>query len=202
MRVVLSLCVAAAVGCGSGTQAGNAGSSGTATVNGTIHGRQITAADASSAVVPVTWNGFSLQAGGVVISSAANICATLTASKQPRSWQSLVLGVAQQQGATFAAPTGPGVFNVITSAPTDSKVALVYFRTTDDRCADLGPNADAAATSGTVTLTSVGATYTGSFEVTFDTGEHVTGSFRAPACPGVVPVVQSLLGSGTPPACE
>jgi len=39
------------------------------------------------------------------------------------------------------------------------------------------------ASSGTVTFTSVGSRYAGSFELSFGFGEHVTGTFDAPVCP-------------------
>jgi hypothetical protein len=201
MRFLLYIPVLAALAaCGPGMDDGS-DSTGTATVNGTIHGRQITAADASSAVVPASVQGFSFTAGAVVISSAANICSTVSAGKQPRNWQTLVLGVAQQQNGNVGPPTAPGVYTIITGLSFDSHIAVAYFRATDANCADLGLTADAAAVSGTVTLTSVTPAFTGSFDLTLDTAEHITGSFKAPACAAIASVVQSAQG-GTAPACQ
>jgi hypothetical protein len=201
MRFLLCISVSAALAaCGSGMDGGS-NSTGTATVNGTIHGRQVTAEDASSAVVPASVQGFSFQAGAVVISSAANICATVSSGKQPRNWQALVLGVAQQQNGTVGPPTAPGAYTIITGLSFDSKIAVAYFRATDASCADLGPTADALATSGTITLTSVTPAFTGSFDLTLDTGEHITGSFKAPGCPAIASVVQTVQGGATP-ACQ
>jgi hypothetical protein len=188
--------------CGSGMDMGGSTSTGTATVNGTIHGRQVAASDAQSAIVPASVQGFSFQAGAVVISSAPGICATVGAGKQPRNWQTLVLGVAQQQNGTIGPPTSPGAFTIITGLSFDPQIAVAYFRATDANCADLGATADAVAISGTVALTSVSTTYTGSFDLTLDTGEHITGSFRAPGCPAIASVVQSAQGGGTAPACQ
>ena len=41
------------------------------------------------------------------------------------------------------------------------------------------------ATAGTITFTSVGNRYAGSYDLTFDFGDRATGTFDAPGCPGL-----------------
>lgn len=50
----------------------------------------------------------------------------------------------------------------------------------------------ALGNSGTVTLSSVGGgSYSGTFDVTFSTGDHVTGSFDASNCAGFTTYLNS-----------
>ncbi len=52
----------------------------------------------------------------------------------------------------------------------------------DATCVNNADN-DALADSGTVVLTGVsGGTFTGTFDVVMDSGDHVTGTFDAPTC--------------------
>jgi hypothetical protein len=61
--------------------------------------------------------------------------------------------------------------------------AVGLFAATDASCNVLSPPGVVQASSGTVTFTSVGSRYAGSFELSFGFGEHVTGTFDAPVCP-------------------
>jgi hypothetical protein len=198
MRIAICIGVAAALACGSGTGGDGTSSGGTASASGTINRRQVTLVDAASAVVPLQYQGVSFQGAGVLLSSVPDICVVATTGKQPRSLQSLVIGLTERQGTTLVAPTGPGAFDVVTGLTGAQRAAVAFFRVTDNLCVDV-PDADAIATGGQVQLTSVGATYTGSFTLTFPTGESVTGSFRAPACPGIATILQEIEGGSAPP---
>jgi hypothetical protein len=61
--------------------------------------------------------------------------------------------------------------------------AFALFVANDAACHTLSPPGVVQASSGTVTFTSVGSRYAGSFDLFFGFGEHVTGTFDAPDCP-------------------
>jgi hypothetical protein len=149
-------------------------------------------------VVQTTVSGVPVQLGGILVSSASGICSTLTSGKQPKSWQYLALGAAEQQGSTIGPPRSPGAFTIITGPTTETRIAVAQFHETDASCTDLGAAGDASAVSGTVTLTTVGLSYAGSFDLMLDTGERVSGLFKAPGCGAAALVLQSA----PPPICQ
>jgi hypothetical protein len=67
------------------------------------------------------------------------------------------------------------------------------FSATDSVCAASLANTVRAST-GTITLTAVGNRYTGSYDLTFDFGDRITGTFDAPVCTGIDPL---QAGQGT-----
>lgn len=196
MRFFLTICVAAALACGGAVTPTDL--TGSASFNGTVHGKPVTATDASSAVVQGNVSGVVVQSAGILISSAPGICSTLASGKQPKSWQYLALGAAEQQGSTIGPPRSPGAFTIITGPTTETRIAVAQFHETDASCTDLGAAGDASAVSGTVTLTTVGLSYAGSFDLMLDTGERVSGLFKAPGCGAAALVLQSA----PPPICQ
>jgi len=88
------------------------------------------------------------------------------------------------------APTGPGTYTIATSSSASGPVATGGFLDYDAACA---PTPRARATGGTVTVTSVvGDIYAGSFDLSLDTGEHVTGTFSPGGCPALDGPAQTL----------
>jgi hypothetical protein len=78
----------------------------------------------------------------------------------------------------------PATYNITTSIPAPDLqgniTAAEAFGAKTDACSS--PPSTAFATSGTITINTVGSSVTGSADVTFSDGGHVSGSFSAPMC--------------------
>jgi hypothetical protein len=174
----LALPALLALSCGGGSS----GTPGSGTLTGTIHGSSFSPRDAISGNVPSPAG----QQGVVVLTSAPGLCSLLTSGKAPRnSWFLILTAVQQQPDHTTAAPSAPGTYRLLD--PNAS--AFAVFLDIGDQCQDLGPGADAFGASGAVTFTSVGNHYAGSFDLTFDSSDHATGTFDAPGCPALAKLV-------------
>jgi len=165
----------ALAGC-SGRTSGGGGSSTSAggnVVNGTIAGSAVPIKDSMA----VYQNGPDVAYAIVVMTDAPNICASTQRQRTPPGSTSLSLGLIEGLGITSLSP---GTFQVTVSAG-EGNEAVVGYEVQDSSC-NLITGGD--ATSGTVTLTSVSSTsLSGTFDVTFPSGDEVTGSFDAPVCP-------------------
>jgi hypothetical protein len=181
LRAILgAMLLSLLIGCGSGSS----GSS--ASVNGTIRGKTMQVADTISV------GGATLQtstgpinAGVIAFSSSGGICGKVTAGQQPKSTQYLIFFVVDVNLTTgqTSAPVAAGAYTVFSGAgQPPSKLAEVLYSQTDTNCQAIVA-AGAAGLSGTVTLTSVsGGSYAGTFDVTLDSGDRITGSFSASNC--------------------
>ena len=117
----------------------------------------------------------------ILITNVPNLCPQL--GVQQRNWQFEILLFIPKVGEPGSfAPTAPGVFPVYTFGAPSGPQALVYFSVFDPD----GPLA--ANDGGNVTLTRVDDNgyadnrYSGTLDVTFIEGSHVTGSFSTGAC--------------------
>ena len=180
MRLLQGALVAV-IACG-GSGGTGVGPTGSATFSGSIHGAPFVPRDAVSANVSSPAG----QAGALVLSSTPGLCSLLTGGKAPKDTQLLIVSALKQQpDHTTAAPPSPATYTVLGPDST----AFPVFLSLDASCQDRGPDHDAFGTSGTVTFTSVGDRYAGSFDVTFDTTDHATGTFDAPGCPALAKLV-------------
>ncbi len=156
-----------------------ASTTGTASVNGTIAGRTIAAQDAVSNVATDATN-FSVAA--VLVADVPQVCAKVTAGQEPKSVQGIAFTLGTRTDAGISPPAAPGVYTVgpLDAAPLSGNFAWVVYGATDASCNTVTQR---DGTSGTVTLTDVhpGA-YSGTFDVTFSDGSHVTGSFTSARC--------------------
>jgi hypothetical protein len=192
MRIVAIAGVVALVACGGGGS-GPAGG----TFKGSIGGQTFDVKDAMSAVVQgTTTTSQTFRYGVVVLSRAPSICSEFTARKEPQANQYLLLEVADLSSSVADVPKGPGTYPIVV-APGQPTAAIAVYFATDATCTPIA-NTSSSATSGSVTLTNVGSTYSGSFDLTFATGDSVTGTFTAPGCAGL----ESLIESGAPTACH
>jgi len=189
VRLASLLAVAAvAASCGGSSSAGT--NQGTATFSGTVRGNTMTPRDASAAVVSFSANGVPGKAAVIAITSATGICSELTSGKEPKGTQYLVLTPFKiQPDFSSIPPPAPGTYTV---GALSIENAVAVFSGTD---ADCGVNlaSTARATSGQITLTAVGNRYAGSYQLTFDFGDVVSGTFDAPVCAADV----SQAGQGT-----
>jgi hypothetical protein len=178
--ILLSVCVA----CGGGSSGGN-------TVNGSIRGRSLQAADAISGNLVITPAGSAFNIGVIVLSSASAMCAKVTASQESKNSQYLALSVTDfSSSGQSNVPSGPGTYSLSSIAgQLPPKLATAVYLQTDGTCFT---SLAATGTSGTVTLTSASSgSYSGTFDITFDTGDHATGSFTASNCGGLSQFGQS-----------
>ena len=167
------------IGCGGGA-AGFPGGPGA--ITGTVHGQTFAIADTVSGVVPVTDVDGNIQHTAVIfMTTSADACADLTANVAHSNENYVLLGMSVITGQNFDAPTAPGAFTITTSAMNANWTA----QSLDATCR--ASNAlQARASAGTVQLTGVdGEAYGGTFDLTLDTAEHVTGEFGASACAAV-----------------
>jgi hypothetical protein len=187
--LVLALCA-----CG-----GGGGSNGGGSVSGTVGGISFPVASAISAI------GSNSQgtAAVVAMTSGDDACTQVeTNNTHPNETiVELELLDLNETAQTTSAPTAPGTYAVYdtngSAAPTSTSVAIVFAESAGSDCN--GGTGGGNGVSGTVTLTAANATtgvYSGTFDVTFDTGDHVTGSFNPEACTALG---ESTSGSAT---CE
>jgi hypothetical protein len=108
---------------------------------------------------------------GIVISSDPSLCSHLSAGELAHAFFLELLVGADNSQAAIAAQTY--AYTAGQNKALDGE--YLYY---DGQCT----LSDGGLKAGNVTLTGVGTTYAGTFDVTFDTGDHATGSFQAPIC--------------------
>ena len=169
------------------------GSSSSVTVTGTVKGQPIVAAENTSG--NVTFPGTTTIIGAIAITSKTGICTAAAANKEPNSLRSVIIlvGTRTAGSTSNSPPTDPGTYTVTTSG-SETKFAYVSVGQTDATCTTIDAQV-AQATSGTVTLTKVSnGSYAGSFDVTLDSGDHITGTFDATNCAALNAYVNSKSG--------
>lgn len=150
---------------------------GAATVDGTLDGQPFVPASATA-----FYDGFALV---VFLSSLPNACA-LVQQQQTGTYAASLTDV------TFAFDVGSLQSSVVVGAYTevidDNPGAYTFELQTDvwsSTCQHTG--SEQGGPMSTVNLTTVGTSYIGSFDVTFTSGDHLTGAFNAPFCAVDVP---------------
>jgi len=92
-------------------------------------------------------------------------------------------------------PSGPGSYTVVTNPLGIAKLAVAAYFAVDTNCQ---LSSTSAGNSGTVTLSSVGeGGYSGTFDVTFNSGDRVTGSFKASNCTALTTYLDSSMANLT-----
>jgi hypothetical protein len=171
--LAITLWVLGAAACGSSTS-GNVGKA-AATANGTTAGRPFMAEDAAGVVGTwMTQDGLVEEVDVLIAAGFNGICGRLQQPQNVGQASDAILAL-----ATFAAsPSGsvtPGTYPVTATGLTGALYgpSLAYCQSA----------ASETAQSGTVTFTAIdGATISGSFDLTFQNGDHLTGTFSAPVC--------------------
>jgi hypothetical protein len=157
---------------------GTPGAGGTATVVGTVGGMEVPATDAIAIVGPLvdTFGGFTQPGVAVVISNKSDLCSVVESNANPPNSAELIL-IVGTPGAV-----APGTYPTLTTAPPSETTnnALVTYEVADAACHVKMPH---GSRSGTVVLSTVSSTtVAGSFDVTLDSGDKLSGTFRAPVC--------------------
>lgn len=146
---------------------GGAGSS--ASFTGTVDGTTFHPVEAISAP------------GTITMSDRSGLCDLATRSIEPRSSHVLAIGVAEDDRKAVH----PGTYTVVDphTANRPLKAAFAVFVTVDAVCT---PPQRSSSASGTIVLTKVvDGAYTGTFDIVFQGGDHVSGSFDSASCSGL-----------------
>jgi hypothetical protein len=137
----------------------------------------------------------------IVVSSVATACSDDGAAppierKGSRAMTIRLMDVANGMTTT---PAAPGTYTIYpNSGSQPPKEALLEMYGLDDTCQQVDAQS-AQGQSGSVTLTSVaGGVFKGTFDVTLNTGDHLTGSFDPTACAALA----SLAANPQSPACD
>ncbi len=201
-RLAFLLLAALGLSCGGGL------GSGTASLSGTVRGEAQTPKGAVSSTATIETTVGPANVAVVVLSNPGGLCAEVSANREPKSAQYLLLflGVLSAQdggAATIIAPTAGGDFAVYSGVgqPASTSLAIVLAQTTDAACHDQTA-LDATGISGTVHVSNLGKGIAGSLDVMLAAGvdgngqptsalEHLTGSFSASDCPGLGALVSA-----------
>jgi hypothetical protein len=156
-----------------------------ASLAGTIHGMTFAMHDsASGEVVVTTATGAMLHTGAVFLTSSSGTCADIMSNQAHQNEKGVLIVMWDVVGTTTNAPTAGGTYSIYQGSGTSPpKAATFNAQATDATCKEIATDSAKGAT-GTVTLTGVsGMRYTGHFDVSLDSGDHVTGSFDPTECP-------------------
>jgi hypothetical protein len=161
--------------------------SATATFDGTVRGQAMQPKDAVSSPATVAFTSGSLPVAAIVIGDVPQLCGKVSANVEPKSSRLLLLFLADANTSNGAIQpaAGTGVFPVFTigSGSPPAHFAVASFGVDDDLCRQVD---SANAISGSVTLgANAGGAYTGIYDLTFDTGDRVSGSFHTTTCQGL-----------------
>jgi hypothetical protein len=182
-----SLIALALAACGGGNSphpdaaAPDAPANAPAVVNGNLGGAPFVPRDAIWTTDTADGFDFNGMSTILMITDFPNACANQMSGTGVPDGRLLmfVLGTTDATGASLPI-TQPGAYTVFTgTAPASSKLAEPYFEIDDAHCLR---SAHEFGASGTVTVGSATDPQMASFDVAFDNGDHVTGSYRATMC--------------------
>ena len=158
-------------------------------------------ATVSAAVTVPDGAGGSNSEAVIVLSSESTVCGDAGAMPpiERKNSRAMNIRLMDVTNGTTAAPTAPGTYTIYpNSGSQPPKEALFDVIGVDGMCQQVDTE-DAQGQSGTVTLTSVtGGVFKGSFDVTLNTGDHITGSFDPAACPALSAIAEPSQS----PACD
>jgi len=145
---------------------------GRATITGTIAGAAIRSVGVTALVGPITNSAGNFHEVLVAITNFPDACAVIGNLHNPSNGQVLMVSVAGTSDVV------PGTYSFLSSLSVG--LINVTYTARDSMCVRAS-GADTSA--GTVTLTAAGpSTVEGSFDVTLDQGDHLTGTFNTPVC--------------------
>jgi hypothetical protein len=152
-------------------------------ISGTIHGQTFDIQQAVSAIVQTTVAGTPATIGAVLLANDPNLCFDLNLNRILGGFQGVLI-----EAYVDTTPVEAPAAGTFTIGATTGNVASAQAIALDDDCHP-GSGDEPTATSGTVTLTAV---YTndefvvGSFDLSLEGGDHITGTFDQPtACTSV-----------------
>lgn len=153
-------------------------------VNGTVGGVNLSVADAIFAVLKDD-AGKSLAAL-VFLADKPKLCDSLKANREPKQATSLVLAMARYNANGEVLAPDVAEYTVNNSPTSGGDYATGYFARTDANCTNTLANDAATGKSGLVKVTNFKGDSTGSangtFDITFGSGDKVSGNFNATYC--------------------
>ena len=182
MRLLPPLAALAVAACGNPPPA-------TATFVGTVPGEAMPTADSISNPATVTFTSGVTPVGAIVVSDAGSLCTRVSANRDPRDARvlSVYLSDVNGQTGTIGPPAGTGTWPVfiVGSGSPPAHFASAAFAVNDSVCKRVAGKS-ASAVSGEVVLSrNVDGVYAGTYDLVFDSGDHVTGSFDSAPCRGL-----------------
>lgn len=154
-------------------------------VSGQTPGGSFEIADMISATVTTSDGaGDSASVARIVMGSTANLCSDAGAAIDRKGEHYITIELSDVAGSVRSAPTAAGTYTIYPDTGSEpAKSASFTIIALDQTCQAIDADSGAGQ-SGSVTLTSAtGGVFAGSFDVTLNTGDHVTGSFAPSACP-------------------
>ena len=160
-----------------------------ASVSGSVPGGGVDVADTISATVTVDdGTGGTSSYAQIVIGSTSGLCSDAAAAPpiDRKGAREIVIELRDIAGSQSTAPAAAGTYTIYPNTGSEPpKSASLTTVGLDNTCQTVDAQT-ASAQSGTVTLTTAaGGVYKGSFDVTLNTGDHITGSFDPTACPAL-----------------
>jgi hypothetical protein len=157
-------------------------------VSGTIGGSAFTARDAIWKNVNASGFDFNGTSTIVMVSEFPSACSVETTRKGVANGRFLAFALATTDSNGAATPIATaGKYTVNpsgTTPPANQLLVEPYYEQDDGTCL---PSTKHFGMSGSVTVTSTTDPIQATFDVTFDNGEHITGSFDAVQCGGIDP---------------
>ena len=177
-RAALLIALSVLVACGGGTSV----PSGSATVNGTVFGEALSAKDAM--YFDAASEGQSYR--GISIVDVSGVCPRSQQNRDAPDSTSLILSLVSYDSSGNYLTPGVGTYP-IDSTGTVTAAAGAVFDHVDQSCASTLQSTEQYngkyAASGSVTVTKADASeLDGTFDLTMESGDHLTGSFKAPRC--------------------
>jgi len=147
-------------------------------LDGTVRGQTYSFVDSISG--PVAWSagGYDGQKAEIVLSSIGGACADAQSGTVRKGEEFVVIWLGQASGTSVVTPT-PGTYSIEANSGNIAEWSLFSL---DATCMDTG-SMDANAIAGSVVLASAsGDVFSGQFDLTLDSGDHVTGTFEPAPC--------------------
>jgi len=157
-----------------------------AVVNGNLIGAPFTPRDAIWTNASANGFDFNAMSTVLIITDFPDACAKQASNTGVPNGRLLifVLGTTDATGASSPI-TAPGDYTVFMgTTPVSSRLVEADFEVDGANC--LKSQMEFGA-SGSVTVTSATDPQTATFDVTFEGGDHITGSYRATSCPALNP---------------
>jgi hypothetical protein len=177
-------------GCKADTASGSTPANFSVTVDGTIDGGTLDFIDVGSLSGQGGTNGSPLSYAEVYATSKVPACGWLDGTNVTRAnLTTLALLVTNTGGSQAPPPIGPGTYALGNTYNQDAGVnqqvtANILFSNATCQSGPLTMQAN----MGNITFTSIAAdSIVGTYDVTFYTGDHLTGSFTAPTCTSALP---------------
>jgi hypothetical protein len=153
----------------------------------------------SASVTTSDGNGDTDSSAVIAMASVSTLCADAAATPPiNREGENFItIELADITDGVSTTPTQPGTFTVYPDTGSQPPLsATVNVGAYDDTCSLVDSG---MGQSGSVTLTSInGNVFVGSYDVTLNTGDHLTGTFDPEACPALQQAANSTTGT----ACD